>query len=169
MLHKSPLVMAFPSPLPRRASPPTPPKELRPFGNPFIARRWAEGRRSCPCRTSLRFGDATRGKGFAWAEKFCLTPQAATKFFRPPFRFIGARYRDEVSRFAEGDRAATLTLTRDEPRTLLLEGERLQGFPSCPTASVKWGAGGFAPAGVRAKPRINKFNERSGGKKYPLG
>ena len=71
---------------------------------PFIARRWAEGQGDpLPLSDQLKIWETLWGKG-CLGRKIFLTPQAATKFFLPtPFRFIGARYRDEVSRFAEGD------------------------------------------------------------------
>lgn len=66
---------------------------------------------------------------------------------------------DEVSRFAPSGRPRSgLTLTRDEPRTLLLEeGKDCKAFPSCPAASVKMGCRGLCSLlGCGTKPRINE-------------
>ena len=160
MLHKSPCDGV--SPHPSAGLRPTP-SRASPLWKPFYRSPLGRGAgRSCPVGPDQDFGDATRGKGFAWAEKFLLNAASGCKIFLPPFRFIGpdAEMKCQVRRRRP---RSGLTLTRDEPRTLLLErGERLQGFPSCPAVSVKMGCGGFAPCwGVGASPTSTKFSERS--------
>ena len=75
---------------------------------PFIARRWAEGQGDpLPLSDQLKIWRRYKGQGLPGQKKFLLNAASGYKIFLPtPFRFIGARYRDEVSRFAEGDRAA---------------------------------------------------------------
>ena len=52
---------------------------------PFIARRWAEGQGDpLPLSDQLKIWRRYKGQGLPGQKNFCLTPQAATKFFCPP-------------------------------------------------------------------------------------
>ena len=105
----------------------------------------------CPCRTSLRF-ETLQGAGLPGQKNFCLTPQAATKFFCPP---LSASSEPDTEMKCQGSPKATrsgLTLTRDEPRTLLLEeGKGCKAF-LLPSGERQNGVqGALLPAGVWGK------------------
>ena len=92
--------------------------------------------------------------------------RAACGTARTPFRCIVAAAMQLIggTMKCQGSPKATrsgLTLTRDEPRTLLARrGERLQGFPLLPSGERQNGVqGALLPAGVWGKaphPRINE-------------
>ena len=118
------------------------------------------GRSPAPIGIAYGAGDATRGRGFALRAPY---PRGAAPCgtARTPFRCIVAAAMQLIGGTMKCQGSprrprSGLTLTRDRPRTLLLEGERLQGFPLLPTVSVKMGCRGLCSLlGCGAKPPIH--------------
>ena len=125
---------------------------------PFIARRWAEGQGDpLPLSDQLKIWRRYKGQGLRLGRKILLNAASGYKIFLPTSRFIGpdTEMKCQVRRRRP---RSSLTLTRDEPRTLLLEeGKGCKAFPSCPAVSVKMGCRGLCSLlGCGAKPRINE-------------
>ena len=149
--------MAFPlTPSPQGFAPP-PQRSFAPLETPLSLAAGQRGRRSLPLSDQQDLETLQGARASPGQKNFCLTPQAATKFFCPP----SASSEPDTEMKCQGSPKATaqrLTLTRDRTgRCCLKRGKAAEAFPSCPTASVKMGCRGLCSLlGCGAKPRINE-------------